>query len=59
MLPKVTLLLDADKNRLAISKMVDLQIESGNEEAQGLRIRKSLEPDAYGIDLADVDPLVS
>jgi HD-GYP domain-containing protein (c-di-GMP phosphodiesterase class II) len=59
LLPKVTLLLDADKNRLPLPRMVDLLMEAGNEEGQSLGIRKSLEPGAYGLDLAEVDPLTS
>jgi len=58
MLPKIVVLLDANKNRLAIPRMVDLLIESGNEEEHALRILGSLEPGAYGIDLADVDPFL-
>jgi len=52
--PKVMLLLDADKNTLAESRMVNLQDDSGAEGSQLLSIAKSLEPGAYGIDLASV-----
>ena len=52
--PKVMVLLDADKNSLQESKMVDLHAQGGGEESQALKISKSLEPDAYGIDLSNI-----
>jgi len=58
MLPKVTVLLDPDKNRLPEGKLVDLLKEAEHRaEGEELRIRKSLEPGAFGIDLNDVAPL--
>ncbi len=57
LLPKVGVLLDANKNRLPRPRLVDLLLESGNGDGCGLSIRKSLEPGAFGIDLTDVDPL--
>ena len=54
MLPKVTVLLDADKNQLAEARLIDLLKESETTEGQELRIRTSLEPGAYGIDLSKV-----
>jgi len=59
LLPKITLLLDAKKNRLPRPRVVDLLIESDNEEGDGLSIRRSLEPGAYGIDLSELDPLAA
>jgi HD-GYP domain-containing protein (c-di-GMP phosphodiesterase class II) len=55
LLPKITLLLDENKRRIARPKMVDLLIESETEDGQGRGIRKSLEPGAYGIDLSELD----
>jgi putative nucleotidyltransferase with HDIG domain len=52
--PKVMVLLDADKNKLAESKMINLQDDSVSETLPLLTIAKSLQPGAYGIDLADV-----
>lgn len=51
--PKVMVLLDANKNALRQSKLVDLQ--EGEGKATGsLSIKKSLEPYAYDIDLSRV-----
>ena len=50
--PKVMVLLDADKNKLLEAKMVDLQDSAEGESM--LNIAKSLEPGAYGIDLASI-----
>ena len=52
--PKVMVLLDADKQPLRKSKMVDLQDETAGESVQNLNIVKSLEPGAYGVDLSAV-----
>jgi HD-GYP domain-containing protein (c-di-GMP phosphodiesterase class II) len=52
--PKVMLLLDANKNQLPRSKLIDLQESSA--QASSLSIKKSLEPEAYGIDLTTVTP---
>jgi putative nucleotidyltransferase with HDIG domain len=55
LLPKVTVLLDANKRRLARPRVVDLLIETSPEGEQALSIARSLEPGAYDIDLAQVD----
>ncbi len=52
--PKVVVLLDANKNRLPTSKLIDLQETGANSGAPSLSIKKSLEPEAYGIDLSGV-----
>ena len=52
----LTVLLDADKKQLPEARMVDLLKESESEHGQELRIRTSLEPGAYGIDLSKVEP---
>jgi len=52
--PKVMLLLDARKNKLPQPRVVDLQEEAAQEGSAVLSIKKSLEPDAYGIDLTTV-----
>jgi HD-GYP domain-containing protein (c-di-GMP phosphodiesterase class II) len=52
--PKIMLLLDARKNKLRTSKLIDLQEVSDSPETATLTIKKSLEPEAYGIDLSDV-----
>jgi hypothetical protein len=55
LLPKITLLLDENKQRLTRPKVVDLLIESETEDGQGRGIRRSLEPGAFGIDLSELD----
>ncbi|HEY6130526.1 MAG TPA: HD-GYP domain-containing protein, partial [Halioglobus sp.] len=57
--PKVMLLLDANKNKLPTSRMIDLQEESDVAGAALLSIKKSLEPQAYGIDLSAISDAVS
>lgn len=52
--PKVMILLDADKRHLRKSKLVDLQQEMDPTGQPSLTISRSLEPDAYGIDLSQV-----
>jgi HD-GYP domain-containing protein (c-di-GMP phosphodiesterase class II) len=52
--PKVMVLLDANKNALNKAKMIDLQEEGADSTVPSLSIKKSLEPDAYGIDLTRV-----
>ena len=52
--PKVMVLLDADKNKLEKSVVVDLREESDNEEEAPLRIVKGLDPEAFGIDLSAI-----
>jgi HD-GYP domain-containing protein (c-di-GMP phosphodiesterase class II) len=51
--PKVMVLLDANKNALAQSRVVDLHEEVA-DDPQSLTIKKSLEPEAYGIDLTAI-----
>ncbi len=55
LLPKVTVLLDANKKRLVRPRVVDLLIETDPERGESLSIARSLEPGAYDIDLAQVD----
>ena len=52
--PKVMVLLDAEKNTLGESKMINLQDDSGSVGPPRLTIARSLEPGAYGIDLTSV-----
>ena len=52
--PKVMVLLDADKNKLEKSLVVDLREESDSEEKPSLRIVKGLDPEAFGIDLSAI-----
>ncbi len=52
--PKVMLLLDANKKKLPASKLVDLQESGASTGGPSLSIKKSLEPEAYGIDLTGV-----
>jgi HD-GYP domain-containing protein (c-di-GMP phosphodiesterase class II) len=56
MLPRVLVLLDADKKPLPEPRILDLLAESEREGGSAPRIRKSLEPGAWGIDLAKVTP---
>ena len=53
--PRVLILLDANKKKLRQSKVIDLQ-ECAGDPASGesLSIKKSLESDAYGIDISTV-----
>jgi HD-GYP domain-containing protein (c-di-GMP phosphodiesterase class II) len=53
--PKVMVVLDPKKIRLPEPKMVDLLQQTEDEEAVPLDIVKSLEPNAYGIDLAKLE----
>ncbi len=53
--PKVMLLLDADKCRLLDSRIIDLEAAATGDDRTPLLIRKSLEPGAYDIDLAEVE----
>jgi HD-GYP domain-containing protein (c-di-GMP phosphodiesterase class II) len=55
MLPTVVLLMDAQKNRLAETRMIDLMKEAELTEGHGPKIRKSLEPGAYGIDVSAIE----
>ncbi len=53
--PKVMLLLDADKNTLEQSRVIDLQEGSDSLDLPSLTIAKALQPGAYGIDLSSLD----
>jgi HD-GYP domain-containing protein (c-di-GMP phosphodiesterase class II) len=55
MLPKVTVLLDADKKALPRSRLADLLQQSEQGPEHTIRIRRSLEPGAFGIDLRSVE----
>lgn len=52
--PKVLLLLDANKNRMPQTRVIDLQEEGCSPNLPSVSIKKSLEPQAYGIDLTQV-----
>ena len=52
--PKVMLLLDRNKNKMPEAKVVDLQEEGAATGAPTLSIKRSLEPQAYDIDLSKV-----
>jgi HD-GYP domain-containing protein (c-di-GMP phosphodiesterase class II) len=52
--PKVMLLLDARKNKLRRSRVIDLQNSPDDAQSPPLSIKKSLEPEAYGIDLSGI-----
>jgi HD-GYP domain-containing protein (c-di-GMP phosphodiesterase class II) len=52
--PKVLLLLDANKNRMPQTRVIDLQEEGCSTGLPSVSIKKSLEPQAYGIDLTQV-----
>ena len=47
------MLLDANKDTLVESRIVDLY-EEATDDPQSLTIKKSLEPEAYGIDLSAI-----
>ena len=53
--PKVMVVLDAKKIRLPEPKMIDLLQRADDEDEAPLDIVKSLEPNAYGIDLAELE----
>lgn len=50
--PKVLVVLDAEKNPLPESMMIDLQSDVDDDGKPTLSIVKSLEPEAYGIDIS-------
>ncbi len=52
--PKVMVLLDCDKQPLLDVKMIDLLNQKEAEDGRPLDIVNSLEPDAYGIDMAAI-----
>ncbi|CAA0125498.1 Cyclic di-GMP phosphodiesterase [Halioglobus japonicus] len=55
--PKVMLLLDEQKNRLPTAQVIDLQEFAAASGGAPLTIKTSLEPLAYGLDLARVSGL--
>ncbi|MCB1843576.1 MAG: HD-GYP domain-containing protein, partial [Halioglobus sp.] len=52
--PTVMLLLDSSKRPLRKTRIVDLQTQCRQEGAAAVTIRRSLEPNAYGIDLTEI-----
>jgi hypothetical protein len=52
--PKVMILLDANKNKLREPRMFDMMEDAGDESTQQLNIVQSLEPEAYDIDLTQL-----
>jgi HD-GYP domain-containing protein (c-di-GMP phosphodiesterase class II) len=52
--PKVMIILDSQKRTLPRSKVVDLQEVASREGRENLSIKRSLEPEAYGIDLSQI-----
>ena len=52
--PKVLLLLDRKKNRIPQPRVIDLHDDGTGDSATPLHITRSLEPQAYGIDLTQV-----
>ncbi len=52
--PKVMVLLDANKQRVADVSIVDLQSQKLTADGEPLEISTSLEPEAYGIDMAAI-----
>ena len=52
--PKVMVLLDANKQPVIDVKMVDLLTEKLATDGKPLEISNSLEPEAYGIDMAAI-----
>lgn len=52
--PKVLLLLNAKKEKLARTRVVDLQNEPAGRDGADVKIAHSLEPEAYGIDLSGI-----
>jgi len=52
--PRVLVLLDNNKAPLKEMKMIDLLTETESDEGERLEIISSLEPEAYGIDMAGI-----
>ena len=52
--PKVMVLLDANKEPTSAVKMIDLRNETEIADGSPLEITSSLEPEAYGIDMAGI-----
>lgn len=53
--PKVMILLDSHKQRLATPLLKELQDQNDQPPGQTVNIARSLEPGAYGIDLASIE----
>jgi len=53
--PKVMLLLDSGKRPLRKQRIVDLQTQCRDGGAAAVSIRRSLEPNAFGIDLTAIN----
>ncbi len=53
--PKVMVLLDPHKRRLPVPMLKELQEENDKAAGQPINIVRSLEPGAYGIDLASIE----
>jgi HD-GYP domain-containing protein (c-di-GMP phosphodiesterase class II) len=53
--PNVMILLDAQKQRLAIPLLTELEERNKQPSGQSVNIVRSLEPGAYGIDLASIE----
>ncbi|MCB1848015.1 MAG: HD-GYP domain-containing protein, partial [Halieaceae bacterium] len=53
--PRVVVLLDAAKNRLREPQTIDLHALAESGAHKDLAIARSLEPNAYGINLAELD----
>jgi hypothetical protein len=51
LLPKVILVLDADKNKLARPGILDLQAAAKKNDGEPVSIARALEPGAYDIDI--------
>ena len=51
LMPKVILVLDAEKNKLARPGILDLQAAARNSEGEPVSIARALEPGAHGIDI--------
>ena len=52
--PKVMVLLDANKQPVADVAIIDLLTEKYTADGRPLEISSSLEPEAYGIDMAAI-----
>lgn len=54
--PKIMVLLDAKKRQLKQTRVIDLQELDTTDRRKNVGIKRSLEPEAYDIDLSDVTP---
>ncbi len=52
--PKIMVLLDANKRRLPRSRVLDLYALEATDAADAVSISKSLEPEAYDLDLSEI-----